>query len=129
MPQNVSTKNHQLSAVDYFKAKLDYDIGPFTLKELIDKKDGGYKLIDVRSTEQYAEGHIPTALNFPLAELPAKLSSLPKDKMIVTYCGSITCQLAPRAALELAQKGFKVKELHGGIKEWREYGYPVEGTA
>lgn len=126
MPEQTTTKTHGLSAVDYFTAKLSYDMSPYGLKGLLDQKTNNLKIIDVRSPEQYAEGHIPTAINIPLKELLGKLSSLPKNKTLVTYCGSITCQLAPKAALELAQKGFKVLELHGGIKEWANFGFPVE---
>ncbi|MDD5304615.1 MAG: rhodanese-like domain-containing protein [Elusimicrobia bacterium] len=124
-----ATKTQEQSAVDYFKSKLRYDMSPYGLKALLDEKASGYRIVDVRSPEDFDEGHIPTALNIPLEDLPGMLSSLPKDKIIVTYCGSITCQLAPKAALELAQKGFKVMELHGGLKEWTSFGYPVEKTA
>lgn len=125
MPQT-TTKNHQLTAADYFKAKLDYDMSPYGLHEALDEGTADYAVVDVRDAEQYAAGHIPKAISIPLKDLPGKLKTLPKDKTIVTYCGSITCQLAPTAALELAQKGFKVKELHGGIKEWTGMGFPVE---
>ena len=123
---NTSTKTNGLSAAEYFKAKLSYDMSPYGLKQLLDQKSQDYRIIDVRSAEDFKQGHLPTAINLPLQELPGKLSSLPKDKTLVTYCGSITCQMAPKAALELAQKGFKVMELHGGIQEWKNYGYPVE---
>jgi rhodanese-related sulfurtransferase len=126
MTQNVATKAPQMSAVEYFKAKLGYEMSPYGLKHLLDDKTKDYVLVDVRSPEEFKKAHIPTALSIPLKELTNKLSSLPKDKTIVTYCGNITCQLAPTAALELAQKGFKVMDLHGGIKEWQNFGFPVE---
>lgn len=122
-------KTHEPSAADYFIAKLKYEMSPYGLKGLLDEGSTDYQIIDVRSSDQYDEGHIPGALNIPLVDLPKMLSKIPKDKTIVTYCGSITCQLAPKAALELAQKGFKVMDLHGGLKEWTNYGYPVEKTS
>lgn len=121
-----TTNNHQVTAEDYFKAKLDFDMSPYGLHEALEEGTFDYVIVDVRGTEQFAAGHIPKAISIPLKDLPGKLKTLPKDKTIVTYCGSITCQLAPTAALELAQKGFKVKELHGGIKEWTAMGFPVE---
>lgn len=122
-----------LSAVEYFKAKLSYEMTPWTLKGLvIDKKPtscglnpADVLLLDVRSAEAYAEGHLPTALNIPLADLVSKMSTLPKDKTLVTYCGNITCALAPKAALVLAEKGFKVMELFGGIETWQQKGFSV----
>ena len=57
------------------------------------------------------------------------MSTLPKDKTLVTYCANLTCALAPKAALVLAEKGFKVMELMGGIATWTETGFPVEKKA
>ena len=137
MTQTLEAKTLPIAAVEYFKAKLAYEMTSWTLKSMIvDKKatDCGFRsadlcLLDVRSSEDYAQGHLPTALNIPLADLAGKLATLPKDKTIVTYCGSITCALAPKAALVLAEKGFKVMELFGGIATWTEYGFPVEKKA
>ncbi len=125
MTQNTAVKPTATSAVEYFKAKLAYEMSPYALNGFIEKKSAEYHIVDVRSAEDFAAGHIPTALNVPLQDLTGKLSTLPKNKAIVTYCGSITCQLAPTAALQLAEKGFKVMELHGGFKEWNEYGFDV----
>lgn len=128
-------KKLAISAADYFQAKLAYEMTPFSLKGLlIDKKETSCGLqpsavlvLDVRSAEDYAKGHIPGAKNIPLADLPGKLSTLPKDKTLVTYCGNITCALAPKAAYKLAEAGFEnVMELFGGIQTWQDKGFPIE---
>jgi rhodanese-related sulfurtransferase len=125
--KNVKTPKLAISAADYFSAKLAYEMTPWTLKRLIvDEKSDMHLVLDVRSPEHFAQAHIPTAVNIPLADLVMKLKTLPKNKILVTYCGNITCSLAPKAALELAQKGFKVVELFGGIQEWQDRGFPVE---
>jgi len=49
-------------------------------------KEGKAVWIDVRSESAYDEGHIPGALNFPLSDLPAKLTQLPPRKFLITYC-------------------------------------------
>lgn len=123
-------KTPTLSAVEYFKAKLAYEMTPYALNALItEKKLTDLVILDVRTPEAFAESHLPTAMNIPLADLTGKLATLPKDKTIVTYCSSITCALAPKAALVLAEKGFKVMELFGGLQTWLEKGYPVEKKA
>ena len=130
MTQTLEAKTLVLSAVEYFKAKLAYEMTPWSLKGLlIDKKAADLCVLDVRSAEAYAEGHIPTALNIPLADLAGKFATLPKDKTLVTYCSSLTCALAPKAALKLAEAGFKVMEMYGGFATWTEYGFPVEKKA
>lgn len=53
-------------------------------KKLVDK--GEAILIDVRSKAAWDMGHAEGALLIPLAELEARLSQLPKDKLIVAYC-------------------------------------------
>src|SRR5207247_678716 len=85
-------------------------------------------LIDVREKAAYDAERIPGAVNIPLAELENKLSTLPKDKTLVTYCWHFACALAPKAALFLAQKGFKVQELNGGLAMWKN-SFSTEGTA
>ena len=137
MTQTLEVKPLTISPVDYFSAKLAYEMTPWTLKGMVvdngtsccGMKADSLLIVDVRSTEQYNAGHLPTAINIPLADLVSKMSSLPKDKTIVTYCSNLTCALAPKAALTLAEKGFKVQELMGGIATWTEYGFPVEKKA
>ncbi|MEK7858662.1 MAG: rhodanese-like domain-containing protein [Elusimicrobiota bacterium] len=122
-------KTLELTNVQYFQAKLAFEMTPWALKALLEKKAEEICLLDVRSPEAFAAAHLPTALNIPLADLVSKLNTLPKNKTIVTYCANLTCALAPKAALELARKGFKVQELMGGIATWQEQGFPVEKKA
>ncbi len=42
--------------------------------------------VDVRSTEQYAQSHIPGALSIPLSEFESRLNELNKEEWIITYC-------------------------------------------
>jgi phage shock protein E len=49
----------------------------------------GALLLDVRTAEEFAEGHLPGALNVPVNELEARLAELePKSRPIVVYCRS-----------------------------------------
>lgn len=122
-------KTLELTAAQYFQAKLSYEMTPWSLKNLLETNAASVCVLDVRTADMYAVAHIPTALNIPLADLVSKLNTLPKNKTIVTYCGSLTCALAPKAALELAEKGFKVVELLGGIETWQQKGFPVDKKA
>jgi rhodanese-related sulfurtransferase len=122
-------KTLEITNVQYFQAKLAFEMTPWSLKALLEKTPEAITLLDVRSPEMYALAHLPTAINIPLVDLVSKLSTLPKNKTVVTYCGNLTCALAPKAALELAQKGFQVRELIGGIATWQENGFPVEKKA
>jgi rhodanese-related sulfurtransferase len=54
------------------------------LKKLVDK--GEAVIVDVRSKAAYDMGHIEGSISIPLAELEARLSQLPKDKLVAAYC-------------------------------------------
>jgi len=126
MPQTMESPVHALEAVDYFKAKLQFENTPRGVREIMRLES--VVVLDVRDRDAYAREHVPGAWNIPLAELPRKAASLPKDKTIVCYCWTITCALAPKAALELAHRGYKVQEMVGGIAAWKADGYPVQGS-
>jgi rhodanese-related sulfurtransferase len=115
MPQNMMTKPEApktamnskfepMSAVEFFSAKLSYEVSPTALKTMMDLnalKD--VCLVDVRSIEAYKQYHISMALCIPLGELAGKMSTLPKDKMVVAYGDDKYCDLATKACYELAQ--------------------------
>jgi rhodanese-related sulfurtransferase len=53
---------------------------------------------------------------------------LDRNAMYVTYCDGIGCNASTKGALNLAELGFQVKELIGGIEWWKRDGYPVESA-
>ena len=112
--------------VEYFKAKLEYEITPAGLQKLLQTVPNNVCVVDVRETEQFDAGHIPGARCVPIETLVPSFYSLPKDKTIVTYCADLACGLSPQAALELARKGFRVQHLIGGFAEWTRKGFPIE---
>lgn len=74
-------------------------------------------LLDVRTSEEFAAGHIPDALNIPVDELRSRLMELPKDGEIVAYC-----QVGQRGYLAtriLRQLGLNAVNLSGGYKTYR----------
>ena len=123
------SKASSIGAAEYLKAKLDFEATPYGLKETLEKTPGSIVVVDVRDEEAFRKEHILGATSMPAAEIVKRLADLPKDRTIVTYCWDMTCALAPKAALELAQKGFKVQFLAGGIEEWKRKGFPVKNTA
>lgn len=124
---SVETPTKIVDAAAYFEAKLAYEIGPIGLNQAI---ENGEKLtiVDLRTPELFAKGHIPGAINLKYEELDKNLDKLSKDKTTVVYCYDIVCYLSAKAALELAKKGYKVKELEGGYDSWTERNLKVEGT-
>ena len=86
----------------------------FTYEQLAAFDRSGSILLDVRTELEFANGHLPGALNIPVDELRQRLSELNKDKLILAYC-----QVGLRgyiAARILMQNGFSVKNMTGGYK-------------
>jgi NADPH-dependent 2,4-dienoyl-CoA reductase/sulfur reductase-like enzyme/rhodanese-related sulfurtransferase len=73
-------------------------------------------ILDVRTSEEFAAGNLPGAVNIPVDELRARLGELPRDRDIVAYC-----QVGQRGYIAtriLLQAGFQVKNLSGGYKTY-----------
>ena len=122
MLTNTLTANVQ-KAKEYFEAKMAFTTGPVELERMM--KQGQVNVVDVRAAEDYAEGHIPGAVNLPKDKWEA-LGGLRKDKTNVIYCYSQVCHLAAAAALEFASKGYPVMELEGGFRTWKEHEMDIE---
>jgi rhodanese-related sulfurtransferase len=83
-------------------------------------------LLDVRSPEEFAEGHIAGAKSVPIGELEARLGELAayRERGVVTYCE--VGGRAGKASELLRSAGFAdVRLLDGSMKRWREEGRPV----
>ena len=86
-------------------------------------------LLDARPALEFEAGHLPGALSLPLAELPTRLKTLPKDKLIVTYCRGTICVDADEALELVLANGRRGARLEESVSEWREAGYRVERSA
>ncbi len=96
-------------------------IGSITQAELSGrlKEPGTLVLIDVRTREEYAAGHIDAALNIPHDELERRLGEIPGGKSgeIIVYCRS--GKRARIAENILVEKGYtNVKDLAGHWLGW-----------
>ncbi len=76
----------------------------------------GYVLIDVRTPQEYAGGHIPTAVNIDYREIEDALSEMDRDQPVVLYCR--TGNRSSRADRTLQQMGFTNVVDFGGIIHW-----------
>ncbi len=79
--------------------------------------DAGASLIDVRTVEEYAEGHIDGSRNIPLADLNEKTDEIDSSQPVVVYCRS--GRRSAQAAELLAGRGYVVHDL-GAISSWED---------
>lgn len=114
--------------INYYNQKLEYEMDS---SDLFDAINAGELLIviDARKPFAYANEHIPLANNFPHREITeASTKHLDRKILYVTYCDGIGCNASTKGALKLAQLGFRVKELIGGLDWWKRDGYATHGT-
>ena len=88
-------------------------------------RTGLVTLIDVRPAEEFAAGHIPGAVNIPLAELPRRIDELPADRAVIAYCRGPYCVFAFEAVAALRAEGYDARRLVDGYPEWWAAGRPV----
>lgn len=82
-------------------------------------------LLDVRTAEEFAGGHVPRAVNIPIQALPQRLAEVPKDREVIVYCES--GKRSARALDLLKEAGYtRVREMDGSMAAWREAGYAIE---
>ena len=87
-----------------------------------------YTILDVRSVEDYARGHVRGAVSLPLNEIDRDRAAALPDGLIVVYCWGPGCNGAHRAAHRLTRHGHQVKEMIGGFEYWILEGHPLDGT-
>jgi phage shock protein E len=86
--------------------------------------DAEHFLLDVRTPEEFAGGHIAGAVNISVAELPQRLSEVPQDMTVVVYCRS--GNRSQTASEILSQAGYNSIYDLGGIIAWEAAGLPIE---
>jgi rhodanese-related sulfurtransferase len=102
--------------------KVDYQ----GLRRLLDQ---GAQLVEVLPAEEYAEEHLPGAINIPLKELDAdSAAQLDKSRPVIVYCWDYLCDMSPRGATRLDSLGFEqVYDYAPSKVDYLARGLPREG--
>ena len=124
--RNVAEVNRVMA--DYFHARDALEA--VSRKDLVSRlRDGVVTVLDVRPEDEFALGHLPGALNIPLAELERRLAELPVDREVIAYCRGPYCVLSFEAVAALRARGYLVRRLEDGYPEWKAAGLPIEAAA
>ncbi|WP_337843819.1 rhodanese-like domain-containing protein [Thermus sp.] len=84
----------------------------------------GALIVDVRTPMEFAQGHVPGAVNLPVEEVSRWAKDLPKDRPVYLYCRS--GNRSRQAAEHLARQGYRnLYNLEGGILAIERAGYPL----
>lgn len=113
-------------AIAHFSMSFEFETDCWDVNDAMKRADPGFVLLDVRSPEMYARGHVPGAVNLVRGKIIAsKLAEYPIDTMFVTYCAGPHCNGATKAALALAKLGRPVKIMIGGVTGWLDEGFSL----
>lgn len=108
----------------YFHARDEFE--PVSRQELLDRlRCGSATVLDVRPEDEFNMGHLPSAVNIPLAQLERRLAELPDNREIVAYCRGPWCVLSFEAVALLRSRGYQVRRLEDGFPEWKMAGLPT----
>jgi len=98
-------------------------LNPAQLQTMLSKSPKPF-LLDVRTPQEFKEGHIQEAELIPLNDLANQLNRIPKDREVICICQSGSRSSA--AAQQLNSLGYKVSNLRGGMELWARAGLPIK---
>jgi rhodanese-related sulfurtransferase len=110
----------------HFAAEFRFETDCWDVHDALSRGEADFVLLDVRSAELFARGHVPGAIHLPHGKLvESKLAAWPAETFFVTYCAGPHCNGAARGALRLAALGRPVKIMAGGITGWLDEGFAL----
>ena len=96
-------------------------VTPGELASLLTRSEDQRPLVlDVRTPEEYAAGHVPGAMLIPHDQLAMRLDALDRDRPIIVYCR--TGRRSALAETLLRQRGHDVSQLQGSWQAWQAAG-------
>jgi rhodanese-related sulfurtransferase len=118
------------SALSHFESSLQFETDCWDVHHSLTTGQHDFVLLDVRSAQCHAAGHVPGALHLPHGKIvESRMRAFPAHTLFVTYCAGPHCNGATRAAIRLARLGRPVKIMIGGIAGWLDEGFALETAA
>ena len=113
-------------ALMHFSQRLSFETDCSDVHHSQQEGQVDFVLLDVRGEAAYAAGHVPGALNLPHRLMSAeRMAEFPRNTLFVVYCAGPHCNGVHRAAVRLANLGYAVKEMIGGVTGWLDEGFSL----
>ncbi|HEY6644199.1 rhodanese-like domain-containing protein [Povalibacter sp.] len=114
------------SALQHFESALRFETDCWDVHDAMSSGQQDFVLLDVRSHELYARGHVPGAISLPHRKIiESTMNAYPDGTTFVVYCAGPHCNGAHRGAIRLAKLGRPVKLMIGGITGWIDEGFAL----
>ena len=113
-------------ALAHFEKLLAFETDCWDVHAALAAGHPGFVVLDVRSAEAFAAGHVPGAVSLPHRRINERnLAAHGGDVLFVVYCSGPHCNGADKAAVALARLGRPVKKMIGGFTGWNEEGFEL----
>jgi rhodanese-related sulfurtransferase len=113
-------------ALAHFQKLLAFETDCWDVHAALAAEHPGFVVLDVRSPEAFAAGHLPGAVSLPHRRINERnLAAYAADVLFVVYCAGPHCNGADRAAVALARLGRPVKKMIGGVTGWEDEGFDL----
>ena len=113
-------------ALAHFEKLLAFETDCWDVHAALSAGHAGFVVLDVRSVEAFAAGHVPGAVSLPHRRITEKnLAAHPAEALFVVYCSGPHCNGADKAAVALARLGRPVKKMIGGFTGWNDEGFEL----
>jgi rhodanese-related sulfurtransferase len=114
-------------ALEHFESAFRFETDCWDVHDSMTKGNADFTLLDVRSHDLYAKGHVPGAVSLPHGKIiESKLSEYPPETVFVVYCAGPHCNGAHKGAIRLARLGRPVKLMIGGVTGWLDEGFALK---
>ena len=101
------------------------EIDALELSTMLENEAESFRLIDVRSTNEMAQGMLPGAEALPMHLVPLRIDELRESAKVVFYCR--TGARSAQVCAFLQQQGIdQAINVRGGIVDWHRQGYPID---
>jgi rhodanese-related sulfurtransferase len=118
------------AVIHWFSQRLQFETDCSDVHNALQHGATDFVLLDVRATDAYERGHVPGALNLPHRQINLMtLQALPPAQLLVVYCAGVHCNGADQAAVKIAQLGYQVKIMLGGIQGYQDEGFALTAAA
>lgn len=114
-------------ALEHFASLLALETDCWDVHQAVTAGPVDFVLLDVRSPELFAAGHVPGAVNLPHRRIVDRnLEPYPAETLFVVYCAGPHCNGADKAGMRLAALDRPVKKMIGGVEGWKDEGFDLE---
>lgn len=113
-------------ALEHFSSLLSLETDCWDVHDDLVGNRASFLLLDVRSPEAFAAGHLPQAVSLPYGRIIERnLLQFPDDATFVVYCAGPHCNATEKAAVRLARLSRPVKKMVGGVCGWEDENFEL----